>query len=186
MNIKDGNTDQFLSAEARATSIPIENPSIALYRDFISMASFQIYKDCEVLAIPAKYRYTPCGFALQKNSPYLDLFNYYLTEMRDKGMSQKIISKYEPGTQVCPDSSGLPLGFDNCFTAFLALLGGMSLGLILFVIEHISVILFKTHIGFLESYDKQNFRENDCCGNCQKILMEKEAIIRKLLNTHNT
>ena len=181
MNIKDGNTDQFLSAEARATSIPIENPSIALYRDFISMASFQIYKDCEVLAIPAKYRYTPCGFALQKNSPYLQLFDYYLIEMRDKGMFQKILSKYEPGAQQCPDLNGLPIEFNMCFTAFLALLGGMSLGLILFIIEHFSVILFKTHIGILESYDKQNFR-----GNCQKILMEKEAIIRKLLNSQNT
>ena len=101
-------------------------------------------------------------------------------------MFQKILLKYEPRAQQCPDLNGLPIGFNNCFTAFLALLGGMSLGLILFIIEHFSMILFKSHIGILETYDKQNFRENNCCGNCQKIIMEKEEIIRKLLNNPDT
>ena len=173
-------------ADLRADAIPLENPTIALYRDYISITSFESYKNCEVLAIPEKNKYTPSGFALQKNSPYLQLFDYYLTEMRDKGMFQKILLKYEPRAQQCPDLNGLPIGFNNCFTAFLALLGGMSLGLILFIIEHFSVILFKSHIGILETYDKQNFRENDCCGNCQRIIMEKEEIIRRLLNNHNT
>ena len=163
------------AAELRADAIPLENPTIALYRDFISMTSFQSYTNCEVLATPEKYRFTPCGFAMQKNSPYLDLFNYYLIEMRDKGMSNKILSKYEPRAQACPDSSGLPIGFNNCFTAFLFLIGGMITGLVLFIIECVSLKAFKSHIGILECYDKYIFHKDDCCENCQVMILEKEA-----------
>ena len=43
--------------------------------------------------------------------------------MREKGSLNQILKKYEAAPQVCPDSSGLPLGFDSCFTAFLLLIG---------------------------------------------------------------
>ena len=175
----------FIPAESRGTSIPIENPSIVLYKDFTSMASFKIYTNCEILAIPEKFRYTPYGLALQKNSPFLKLINHYLIEMRDKGIYQKIISKYEPGPQICPDSSGLPIGFENCFTAFLCLLGGMAIGLILFIIEYVSLHILKRHIGILESYDKTAPRKNDCCKTCQEMIMEKEALLRTMMNKQN-
>ena len=55
--------------------------------------------------------------------------------MQEKGALKKILDKYQAPPQVCPDSSGLPLGFDSCFTAFLGLIGGMAIGLICFLIE---------------------------------------------------
>ena len=38
-------------------------------------------------------------------------------------------------SQVCPDYSGKPLGFDNCFTAFVVLIAGLVLGSILLFVE---------------------------------------------------
>ena len=117
------------------------------------MTTYHEYAGCEILAIPSKYKITPCALALQKNSPYLPLFNYYLNEMQEKGVSEQILSKYEPAAQICPDSSGLPLGFDFCFTAFLVLLGGAFVGLAIFIIEVISRVMCKDKNSFLEMYD---------------------------------
>ena len=74
--------------------------------------------------IPAKYDFKPYAYGLQKDSPYLGLINHFIKELREKGALIQILNKYETGTQVCPDESGKPLGFESCFTAFLALLSG--------------------------------------------------------------
>ena len=138
----------FFSENGNSIRIPLENPSTAFYKDFIGMTTFHEYAGCEILAIPSKYKITPCALALQKNSPYLPLFNYYLNEMQEKGVSEQILSKYEPAAQICPDSSGLPLGFDSCFTAFLALLGGAFVGFAIFIIEVISRAICKDNFIF--------------------------------------
>ena len=111
--------------------------------------TFPEYAACEVIAIPAKYDFKPLTYGFQKDSPYLPLFNYYMKDMREKGSLKQILNKYKAAPQVCPDSSGLPLGFDSCFTAFLALIGGMSTGLICFIIECGSRI-FGRHLSILE------------------------------------
>ena len=81
------------------------------------------YTSCEVIAIPGKFALTPFGYGFQKNSPYLGLFNYFLHEMREKGVLKEILVKYESAAQVCPDLSGKPLGINSSFTAFLLLIG---------------------------------------------------------------
>lgn len=73
--------------------------------------------------------------ALQKNSPYLPLFNYHLRRMREKGALQKILLQYKPEAQKCPDTSGRPLGFESCHTAFIPITVGLCLALVLFIIE---------------------------------------------------
>ena len=77
-----------------------------------------------MIAIPAKYDPKHCAYGYQKDSPYQGLFNFYLKEMREKGSLKQILNKYETGTQFCPDESGKPLGFESCFTAFMALIAG--------------------------------------------------------------
>ena len=74
--------------------------------------------------------------------------------MRENGKLGKILLEYEASPQVCPDSSGLPLGFESCFTAFLLLLAGMSMGVILFCLEFSSRIC-GTNFIFLEMYDRK-------------------------------
>ena len=53
----------------------------------------------------------------------MEIFNYFLQEMKEKGVIKQILEKYKSGPQVCPDMSGQPLGINNSFTAFLLLLG---------------------------------------------------------------
>ena len=86
------------------------DPSMALYTNNLAIVAFEEYLSCELLAIPAKYGIRSQAFAFQKHSPYLDLFNYYLKAMDESGISDRILEKYKPLPQYCPDKSGEPIG----------------------------------------------------------------------------
>ena len=111
--------------------------------------SFDVYVNCEILAIPAKYDFKPYAYGFQKDSPFLPLFNYYLKEMKEKGSLKQIQTKYDPQPQFCPDFSGKPLGVGAVFTAFGVLFFGICAALILFCLEKILHVLGK----FILSYD---------------------------------
>ena len=149
-----------------------------------SFSSFPEYKSCQVIVIPTKYDFKPYAYGFQKDSPYLGLFNHYLKEMREKGALKQILNKYESGAQVCPDESGKSLGFESCFTAFLALLFGFILGFTLLLIEHFPK-WGNYNMPFLDAYDKRNlFKEEvESYGDQKKvdlILAHKDAKILSL------
>jgi hypothetical protein len=88
-----------------------------------------------LIAIPSKYDFKPLAYGFQKDSPYLDLFNYMIKEFKVKGTYDKIAVNYESQPQTCPDSSGQPLGFDSCIILFLIILAGFSACICLLFIE---------------------------------------------------
>ena len=96
---------------------------------------FEEYVSCKLIAIPGRYDFKPYAYGFQKDSPYLPIFNHYIKEMQEKGALDKILDKYSPSPQNCPDLTGVALGFDSCITAFLVLIGGGVLGLFLLAIE---------------------------------------------------
>ena len=116
----------------------MQNPNIALYHHFQVITTFTEYAECEIIAIPKKYNFKPLAFGFQKDSPYLDIFNYYLREMIEKGVMKQISERYEAPLQVCPDLNGSPLGFESCFGAFLALIIGIIMGFVLMIFEIIA------------------------------------------------
>ena len=116
----------------------MDNFNVALYFTFQSISTYPEYQKCEIIAIPRKYHLQPIAFGFQKDSPYLEIFNYYLKEMIEKGVMKQISEKYDVPQQVCPDLTGSPLGFESCFTAFLALIVGLLIGLVLMIFEIIA------------------------------------------------
>ena len=109
----------------------------------------------------------------------MGVFNHFLKELREKGSLKQILKKYESGAQVCPDMSGQPLGFESCFTAFLVLLGGLAVGLLVMVLETISG-LDKT-IPYLDSYGKESDHFGHLePGQLENMLAYKDAIIARL------
>jgi len=63
-------------------------------------SAYEEFANCEIVAIPAKYDFKPYGWGFQKDSPFLEIFNYYLDEMREKGATDQIFTKYDPPNQV--------------------------------------------------------------------------------------
>jgi hypothetical protein len=94
------------------------------------------------MEIPAKYDVKPYAYGFQKDSPYLDLFNFMIKELKEKGSYDKIAANYEPPPQICPDISGQSLGFDSCITCFLIILAGLSACICLLMIECLLHYLF--------------------------------------------
>ena len=76
----------------------------------------------------------------------LDIFNYYLREMIEKGVINQISERYEASQQVCPDLNGSPLGFESCFAAFLALIVGLIIGFVLVIFEIIAGKVYSVEI----------------------------------------
>jgi hypothetical protein len=78
------------------------------------------------------------AYGFQKHSPYVQLFNHYIVDMRENGILQQILKQFATPRQICPDYSGKPLGFESCFTAFLVFLTGLGLSLCFGIVEMIN------------------------------------------------
>ena len=79
------------------------------------------YNSCELIILPKRYFYTRFTFGVQKDSPYLELINYHLLKMAERGVSAQISKTYEPHTQACPDYTGTALGFHSLIFPFLVI-----------------------------------------------------------------
>ena len=96
---------------------------------------FDEYLECEIIALPAKYDFATMAIAMQKHSPFLGLINHHIRQLEEKGVKQQIMEKYEVPPQVCPDYNGKPIGYVNCGTAFLILLAGFVICVLIMLIE---------------------------------------------------
>ena len=61
------------------------------------------YISCKIVAAPGKYDFKPYAYGVQKDWPFLAMFNYYINDMKEKGSLKQIQAKYEPPPQSCPD-----------------------------------------------------------------------------------
>ena len=87
------------------------------------------------MIIPYRLGIEYISFGLQKNSPYLPLFNYHIKSMNENGILDQILSYYELQEQECSKPS-LSLGFESCIIAFFPIIGGMTFSLFLLAVEY--------------------------------------------------
>ena len=108
----------------------------------------------------------------------MDLFNFYLKGKKEGGTLSKILNNYESQPQVCPDYSGKALGFGSCGTAFIVLVVGLILGLVLFILENVAKFLdYKT----IENLTTPTFiAEDRRIVALRKVLAEKERQLEEL------
>ena len=55
------------------------------------------------MTIPGKYGLKPFAIGYQKDSPYAEMFDYHIEQMRLSGVLDKIKTNYSPLPQQCPD-----------------------------------------------------------------------------------
>ena len=158
----------FVSESQNLIGIPLKNPTIAYYDNYESIAATPEYIACEVIDVPEKYDVKPWAYSFQKYSPYLEIFNHYMKLMEEKGTSHQILKKYESESQVCPDKSGSPIGFDSCCIAFLLLCGGLIIGGILLATEILISKIFRYDLSKL--YERDVPSNDHFCDNCGIIM----------------
>ncbi len=92
---------------------------------------------CQIRAAPPRYLSNSVTFAFQKGSPYVPLFNAKILTLKQSGEVQKMIDKYlnTKADVTCSHSSFTPIGYQNIFSAFVLLLGGVVAGWIILFVE---------------------------------------------------
>ncbi len=55
---------------------------------------------------------------------------FHMNKLKENGAFKQIRDSYETQPQVCPDYSGQPLAWSQCFTAFICLVMGAAFGLL--------------------------------------------------------
>ena len=125
-------------------NLMMADPKIAVYSDSILYENTPEYGRCDILSIPARFDKSTTGYAFQRDSQYVQLFNHYLNIIYEEGISEKIFKTYESGGQVCPDYNGLPLGFDSCISSFIVFGVGLSIALVMFIVECLLPIFMRS------------------------------------------
>ena len=85
--------------------------------------------------MPKKYATHSFAYGFQKGSPYKGLFNHYLATMTERGPLNRIIQKYAPNPQICPSNEGKALGLENLVSAFMVVILGIFLALVILTLE---------------------------------------------------
>jgi hypothetical protein len=133
-------------------------------------SSKEEYKSCDIIDTKSQYFQVQYAWPFQKYSPYLDIFNFYIKGYKEKGIFGALSNRYQSSSPVCPDPSGMPIEFPNCFTAFLALMAGMAVSFLLMILE----FGFKPHINQEEiiSPHIKDFDQALRCINTQNDIIE--------------
>ena len=105
----------------------------ALFDNYYATIPYDVYLECKIIDIPVQYYPVQFAYGIQKNSPYFPAFWYQMSKLKENGAFHIIQKRYKAPDQVCPDYSGAPINFGQCFTAFLLLIGGVGLATILFL-----------------------------------------------------
>ena len=90
----------------------------------------------------------------QKDSPYLRLFNYHISRLKENGVHQRTLKIYEKEKE-CPNFVGQPIGFENCIDAFFVIGIGIGTAILVMIAETIQKIFSrrksKAEVCFLKS-----------------------------------
>ena len=95
-----------------------------------------------MIALPKEYgKYEVSYFILQKDSPFKELLNHFLTKFLEANLDQRFLNIYYPKFKgdVCPSLEGKPLGFNSCISAFLFL----GIGIIITYLVLIGELILK-------------------------------------------
>ena len=108
----------------------MEDDSVVVYGASQSHITYDLYKNCEVIALPRKYGHSQMGYTIPKNSSFTPMFTYYINLLIEGGTVGRIKAKYESEGQICPSYEGKPLGLRKCFLVIGALCMGAGLSLV--------------------------------------------------------
>ena len=94
------------------------------------------YKTCQLILLPKIYAHRRYSIGLQKDSPFLKLFNYHLQNMAERGVLDQITKKYDTLPQECPDYTGKALGFHTLVSGFVLVSCGIIVSFVIWVMEY--------------------------------------------------
>ena len=110
----------------------MKDSQIVVYGNSLSQNSYDLYKQCAVIALPKKYGMSQMGFVVPKNSSLKSAFSYFINRFIESGSIDRLKRKYKLGEQVCPSYIGKPLGMESVFSMFWPFVVGLTLSTVCF------------------------------------------------------
>lgn len=93
---------------------------------------------CQIVSSTKSYFRVNIAWAFQKNSQYLEVFNYQLNKLKQTGHLDRILKTLIAERPEIPCESGFqPIKIKAIFTAFIMLAGGAALAIVLSIIERL-------------------------------------------------
>ena len=111
----------------------IKDDSFAAYGNSLSMKSYDLYKKCEVIALPKQYGHSQMGFTVPKNSSLKSPFTFFITQLIESGTIDRFKTIYDKQEQVCPSYEGKPIGIPKFFSVIGIFLVGVGLSFLWFL-----------------------------------------------------
>ena len=115
--------------------ISLEMSQIKAHFTYLFFRASKEFQKCLIVRTEAKYHEVPLAWIFPKNSPYTEIFDYYLLEFIEKGQWSSMQKKHMPLPQVCPDFSAEPIGFESSCTPFLIFIIAIILTFGLLILE---------------------------------------------------
>lgn len=110
--------------------------------------------ECKLKTVGAWYAMTGYGVGFPKNSPWKPIIDRYILKFQQEGELERLQEFWLRGGCSATDGgveSSVPLGVPNFTSAFILLVGGMLLGFIILLLEH---MLFSFLLDKLRNFDK--------------------------------
>ena len=87
---------------------------------------FLIGKKCSHIAIPKTVLNAVIAFVIRKNSPYTNMFNYFISKLQESGQLSRMWSRWKAEVRKdCFDNGATGLGISNVIAAFLVIGGAI-------------------------------------------------------------
>ncbi|XP_060534874.1 glutamate receptor ionotropic, NMDA 2B [Cylas formicarius] len=107
-------------------------------------------EDCRLLTVGSWYAMTGYGLAFPRNSKYLKMFNRRLLDFRENGDLERLRRYWmtgvcRPGKQEHKSSD--PLALEQFLSAFLLLMAGILMAVLLLLLEHLYFKYVRKHLA---------------------------------------
>ena len=122
-------------------SYVVSHPDTTLFIPEVTAIASAEYRSCEIMPLPGDYLKSYVTFGVQKDSPYRDILNYFLSRLIESGNVAKLQVKYDSSAALnCKENNnGQSIGLETAFPAIMIMIAGIITSAILFLIE----IVFK-------------------------------------------
>ena len=96
--------------------------TVAYHESILKMT--ESYINCEIVEIGEPIRTAHLAFAVQKNSPFYKIFQDEINRLKETGLVQRYIQRYNMESQTCESYSGKSISIQQCGTVFQILFLG--------------------------------------------------------------
>ena len=119
----------FNQNKKEVTELLVSDPSYAVYDNAQATKALQPYLKCQVIDTGVSYYPVTFAYAMPKNSPFFEAFNYHIKHLKEIGAVKRYHDMDRVPDPDCPDYSGQPINQGQCFTAFIILIVGASISI---------------------------------------------------------